>query len=239
MAKPDPPFATSSEHDQRRAREFGAGIHRVRAGRAAPPLAARAGITAKRWYEIERGETLPRYEEALAMTRVLNVTLADIHGDEWTQGETNVARKQYALDWGVVVPHGHGALSSAPTELRLNADGYEPPRRHDGTEWVFVVSGAVQLRVGHRSEGWPLYARQFTEFDASQPHTLRGLNGEPAVILRGMSVLGKIVHRLNEEDLRRGERQAGVSLSDERTRVDDVLGVWLTDRDPDDWAVYR
>lgn len=66
----------------------------------------------------------------------------------------------------------------------------ETPERHDGTEWVVVVSGRVGLRLGDDPKPMELARLSPLRFSASDIHDLSNLGETDALIIRRMSADG-------------------------------------------------
>ena len=55
------------------------------------------------------------------------------------------------------------------------------PRSHEGSEWIYVLSGHMRLVLG--DEDWVLGPGEVAEFDTQVPHWFGSTGGEPAEIL--------------------------------------------------------
>lgn len=88
--------------------------------------------------------------------------------------------------WAVSDPDvGHD-----PVVQTLRAGVRETPTRHDGTEWLLVVSGRVGLRLGDDPEPVELKNLTPVRFAASDLHNLSNLGEDDATVIRRMSAFG-------------------------------------------------
>jgi transcriptional regulator with XRE-family HTH domain len=88
--------------------------------------------------------------------------------------------------WQVTDPD----LAHDPVVQTIPPGVRETPERHDGTEWVLVVSGRIGLRLGDDPVPVELAPLSPVRFSASDIHDLSNLGDDDAVIVRRMSANG-------------------------------------------------
>jgi transcriptional regulator with XRE-family HTH domain len=88
--------------------------------------------------------------------------------------------------WLVTEPE----IGQDPVVQTLAPGRRETAKRHDGTEWLLPVSGAVGLRLGESPDPVALDLLRPLRFDATDVHGLVNLGDEPAVVVRRFSPTG-------------------------------------------------
>lgn len=172
-------------------------------------LAGRRGSMSRTRLAAETGidlGTLKRFEKNQVPTLPQLLRLADFLGiSPWEM--LGPRRFSWKRDQSVPVLREFGTWELLPTapsslnpvELELDPGAAEPEREHDGTEWLYVVRGSVELRL---AGGDPvrLVERDAVDFDGAIPHQVENLFDEPSIILRRMSAAGVVAH-LDEPSL--------------------------------------
>ncbi|OGF16714.1 MAG: hypothetical protein A2W00_14565 [Candidatus Eisenbacteria bacterium RBG_16_71_46] len=162
---------------------------RISRGLTLKDLEERGGISATHVSEIERGKASPTVGALGRIALALGLrpaTLVEPHVlPEVTVGRADERRNQ-RVQWGsamleALVPPVEGALLGA--QLMTLPIGREPAlaHRHEGEEWVTVVTGVAEIRVEER----PYVLRQgdSLHFRAHRPHSYANLASAPAVLL--------------------------------------------------------
>jgi transcriptional regulator with XRE-family HTH domain len=157
-------------------------------------LAAETGIDLGTLKRLEKNQ-VPTLAQLLRLTDFLGISPWEMLGSKrfsWKRDQTVPAVQEFGT-WELL-PTAPSFVN--PVELELDPGSAEPEREHDGTEWLYVVHGSVELRL---AGGDPIHLvqRDTIDFDGAIPHQVANLLDEPSIILRRMSVAGLTVH-LNE-----------------------------------------
>jgi transcriptional regulator with XRE-family HTH domain len=154
-------------------------------------LAETTGISKSTLSRLETGHRRPTLELLLALSRAYQVPLDDLVGapevgdprlrlhPARVKGRTVIplTRQRDGLQaWKIVVP-----ASTAEPELRT----------HDGSEWIYVLSGHLRLVLG--GQDWVLGPGEVAQFDTRVPHWFGGTGAEPAEVL---SIYGRPGERM-------------------------------------------
>ncbi len=152
-------------------------------------LARRAGLSKSYLSRIEDGDRQPSLASLLSLSQAFEVTLAALFAVPAAK-ETHcvVLRADAAL-----AQAGNG-LRYTPLSLPNGSRSIQPIRvvvpagredgdqyRHDGEEWLFVLSGTLRLALA--DETHTLYPGDTAHFDARVPHRLSALNGGDAELI--------------------------------------------------------
>ncbi|NLE97150.1 MAG: helix-turn-helix transcriptional regulator [Propionibacterium sp.] len=143
-------------------------------------LAAGAGLSASTLSRLESGKRQATLELLLPLTRLLGIRIDDLLPSEVPDPRV----RQEAIQMGgvTVVP-----LASESSPVRTYLTTFppvdEPPEltSHGGYEWLFVLDGALRLRVGPRD--LTLGPGEAAEFDTRHPHSLSAAGEAPARVL--------------------------------------------------------
>ncbi|MFT4044936.1 MAG: XRE family transcriptional regulator [Gordonia sp. (in: high G+C Gram-positive bacteria)] len=170
-------------------------IHRLNAGLTLAALAEQAGVTKSYLSKLERGRSSPSISVALRIAEVLGVDVAEVFADSVsTATDVVVERSTHRLratsaDLPVYDPVA--AIRSGkqmhpfivhPTQTT------EPPVRHPGEEFVYVLTGTAILTVNETDVN--LDAGDCAYFSAGDPHRLRSTSPQPASVLVVASMPG-------------------------------------------------
>lgn len=162
---------------------------RVSRGLTLKDLEARGGISATHVSEIERGKASPtvgalgRIAQALGMRPATLVEPMSRPDYCVMRAE---ARREMGVRWGLATLEPvtePGACAGIGAHLVTLPIGREPSlvHRHEGEEWVTVLSGVAEIRIGGRAmvlrEGDSLH------FRAHQTHAYSNLASSPATLL--------------------------------------------------------
>lgn len=162
---------------------------RVRHGWTLDELARRTGLSKSYLSRIEDGERQPSLASLLSLAQAYDVALAALFT------EPSAASKPCAvLRAGAVPPQQGNGLTYTPLSQREHAANMQPIRvlvsahreggemyRHDGEEWLFVLSGTLHLALA--DESYTLSPGDAAHFDARVPHRLSALGGSDAEII--------------------------------------------------------
>jgi len=173
------------------AAELGRRIKLLRIGRGMTlkDLEERGGISATHVSEIERGKASPTVGALGKIAAALGLRPATLVEPQ-PLPEVSVRRadeaSDYPLQWGgativpLAEPTQNAALGLHLFTLPIARDVLLQ-HRHDGEEWVTVLSGVAELRV----EGRPYVLREgdSLHFHATHPHSYANLGSAPATLL--------------------------------------------------------
>ncbi|MDX6228902.1 MAG: hypothetical protein QOI76_2292 [Frankiales bacterium] len=155
-------------------------------------LASSTGISKSTLSRLENGQRRPTLELLLALSHAYRVPLDDLvaapeEGDPRirlrpgsVKGRTVIplTREPRGVQaWKIVIP-----ISKATPELRA----------HDGSEWIYVLSGHMRLVLGDQDS--VLGPGDVAEFDTRVPHWFGSTGDEPAEIL---SIYGRPGERMH------------------------------------------
>lgn len=162
---------------------------RVSRGLTLKDLEARGGISATHVSEIERGKASPTVGALGRIAQALGMRPATLV-DPMSAPEVSIlradARSALRVQWGLATLEPvteAGVCTSLGAHLVTLPIGREPSlvHRHEGEEWVNVLSGVVEIRIENRTvvlrEGDSLH------FRAHRMHAYSNLASSPAVLL--------------------------------------------------------
>lgn len=150
-------------------------------------LAERSGLSTPFLSRLESGDRQPSIAAVLTLARVFGVpmgSLFEIRQDDESCLVIRVGER--------TTHHGNGIdylpLSGASrfnlqpmramiSPLRQGSERYQ----HEGEEWLYVLSGRLQLCVGDRE--YELETGDAAHFDSRQPHRLNALDGHEAEVI--------------------------------------------------------
>ncbi|HWL54558.1 MAG TPA: XRE family transcriptional regulator [Chthoniobacteraceae bacterium] len=154
-------------------------------------VATRAGITKSTLSKIETGQISTPISTLLTIASTLGVRLADFVREEnpekrWTftpKGKgrllvRNGSRFGYAYE-GLAVDFPDRLVE--PFLLTINPSDQAGVFRHEGHEFVYMLSGHVEFTVG--SERFEMKEGDFLYFDSTLEHQTRLIGAEPARFL--------------------------------------------------------
>lgn len=148
---------------------------RARRGLTLTEVAAATGISKSTLSRLETGQRRPSLELLLPLARMYRVSLDDLVGAPET-GDPRVRLRPRRVNGRTVV-----ALTRQPGErhawkILVPRAASEPKlTAHDGSSWMYVLSGRIRLIVGDRDV--ILDAGEVAEFDTRTPHWF-GAEGE-------------------------------------------------------------
>jgi transcriptional regulator with XRE-family HTH domain len=165
---------------------------RLRALRAAKgwtldELAERSGLSKPFLSRLESGSRLPSIAAVLTLARVYGVpmgTLFDSHQEDESclviHAHNTIVRRGNGIEY--LPLSGASRFNLQPmraliSPLRPGAERYQ----HEGEEWLYVISGRLELQVGERE--YELDTGDAAHFDSRQPHRLDALDGKAAEVI--------------------------------------------------------
>lgn len=171
----------------------GAQLRRLRTERGLTlvELAASTGISTSTMSRLENGQRRPTLELLLPIARAHKVPLDDLIGlpDEVDPRIRLQARR---VRGRTVVPLSRTGAVQA-WKIGIPARDEKPDlRRHEGSEWLYVISGELRLILGDRD--LVLRAGEAAEFDTQRPHWFGGTGRSRTEIISLFNRAGARVH---------------------------------------------
>lgn len=154
-------------------------------------LAGRAGISVSTLSRLESGKRQASLELLLPLTRQLGVRIDDLL--ETPDPDPRVRRRAIRRDGMTIAP-----LTREESEVRAFKITYLPgaPERelqvHEGHEWLYVLSGRLQLALGEQE--LVLTRGEAAEFDTTTPHRMRAVGSRPAEVVSIFNTVGERLH---------------------------------------------
>lgn len=161
---------------------------RERAGLSVRELARRIGVSASLLSQVERGLAQPSVGTLWAVVTALELSLDNLFASERSPDRPAVVQRaetRAALELGGGVvwerlttshdPDADFAFVTYPPGADSGAD--EPPTRHQGREYGYVISGRLRIEVG--DETLELGPGDAVAFGSQTPHRFRALGDEP------------------------------------------------------------
>ncbi len=179
---------TQSELTQTEMSRLGARLRDLRNGRGwtLDELAQQSGLSKSYLSRIEDGERQPSLASLLSLTQAYGVALAALFAEE--------NRHCTVLRAGSLPAQQGNGLTYTPLSQPERAAAMQPIRvtvparregdemyRHDGEEWLFVLSGTLRLALA--DEVHTLRPGDAAHFDARVPHRLSALHGTDAELI--------------------------------------------------------
>lgn len=169
---------------------------RLRAARQArnltlAELASRAQISTSTLSRLESGKRQATLELLLPITRVLGIGIDDLLKREVP--DPRVRRPVVRRDGLTIAPLSpeHSAIDTY--KITYSATDTLPALRvHDGFEWLYVIQGALRLRLGERD--LVLSPGEAAEFDTRIPHAMSAHGDRPAQIISIFNESGAHIH---------------------------------------------
>lgn len=169
---------------------------RLRATRAAKGLtletvATEAGMSVSTLSRLESGKRQASLELIIPLAQVLNVGLDDLV--KQPPRDPRVQQHEMKREGMTIVP-----LTTELSQIRTYKityhpiDDLRPLRKHEGYEWLFVLSGRLRLRLGEQD--LVLTRGQAAEFDTSTPHAMSADGNRDAVIISIFNHAGERMH---------------------------------------------
>jgi transcriptional regulator with XRE-family HTH domain len=161
---------------------------RERAGLSVRELARRIGVSASLLSQVERGLAQPSVGTLWAVVTELDLSLDSLFASQRTPERAAVvqraeSRPALELRGGVVWerltashdPDADFAFVTYPPGADSGAD--EPPTRHQGREYGYIISGRLQIEVG--TETLELGPGDAVAFGSQTPHRFRAIGDDP------------------------------------------------------------
>jgi transcriptional regulator with XRE-family HTH domain len=181
----EPPETTLEPSDDQRIAAL-IRSHRLRRNLTLAQLSELSGISVAHLSRLENGQRTPTVRLLLQLARALGVPLGALVGESPAQDAVYVSRSGDRH----TIASGDMALQSLSdpalrwlqaVELSLLPGRLGEPAAHTGEEWVYVLSGAIEVDVNGSTSS--LAAGDAIHFRADMTHALRNPHEEAATVL--------------------------------------------------------
>jgi transcriptional regulator with XRE-family HTH domain len=164
---------------------------RVDRGMTLAGVAAATGISKSTMSRLETGQRRPTLELLLALSHVYRVSLDDLVAAP-EEGDPRLRLKPSHIKGRTVIPLTRHPNGMQAWKIVIPTSKVTPrPRAHDGSEWIYVLSGHLRVVLG--GEDWILGPGDVASFDTLVPHWFGSTGDEPAEIL---SIFGRPGERM-------------------------------------------
>nr|WTB31049.1 XRE family transcriptional regulator [Streptomyces sp. NBC_00830] len=158
-------------------------------------VAERTGISISTLSRLEGGQRRPNLDLLLPLAHVYRVALDDLIGAPPT-GDPRVHVKPIRNNGTTFVPLTRGRAPVEAFKMVLPPLRIAPKpslRTHGGYEWLYVLTGAIDLTLGTTTTR--VHASEAAEFDTRTPHALTSADQDVAAeVLALFSTSGKQLH---------------------------------------------
>lgn len=160
--------------------------YRLRRNLTLTQLSELSGISAGHISRLENGDRTPTVRLLLQLARALGVSLGALVGESAEQDTVYVSRGGDRH----TIAAGDASLQSLSdpalrwlqvVELTLPPGRVGEPAAHPGEEWVYVISGAIEVDVSGSASS--LAAGDAVHFRSDVPHALRNPSEQGATVL--------------------------------------------------------
>lgn len=155
-------------------------------------LAVSTGISKSTLSRLENGQRRPTLELLLALSHAYRVPLDDLVAAP-EEGDPRIRLKPGSVKGRTVIP-----LTREPGGVQAwkivipTSKVIAEPRAHEGSEWIYVLSGHLRLLLGEQDS--VLGPGDVASFDTEIPHWFGSAGDEPAEIL---SIYGRRGERMH------------------------------------------
>lgn len=164
---------------------------RTSAGLSLDDVARRAHLSASTVSRIETGHRTLGLDVLVPLARALSVSLDDLL-DTTTSDDVVIRPQPSRWDKATVWQLTRPGSPFAAIKMRIEPTRTRPEQRvHPGHDWLFVLSGRVELLLGERHI--EIAAGEAAEFATMTPHAVAALGG-PADVLMVLDPHGRTAH---------------------------------------------
>ena len=174
--------------------QVGPRLKRIRAQRGVTltDLSDRTGISTSTLSRLENGQRRPSLELLLPLAQAYRVPLDDLVGAPEV-GDPRIRLKPRRVKGRTVLPLTRGPGAIQAWKIVIPADQSTPsPRVHDGSEWLYVLTGRMRLVLG--DQDLVLGVGEAVEFDTTVPHWFGSTGEGPAEVLSLFGRPGERMH---------------------------------------------
>ena len=169
-------------------------LKRIRLQRAVTltDLAERTGISKSTLSRLENGQRRPSLELLLPLAQTYRVPLDDLVGAPEV-GDPRIRLKPRRVKGRTVLPLTRDPGGIQAWKIIIPANQSTPnPRVHEGSEWLYVLSGRLRLILG--DQDLVLGVGEAVEFDTTVPHWFGSTGAGPAEVLSLFGRPGERMH---------------------------------------------
>jgi len=144
-------------------------------------LAAKTGISKSTLSRLETGQRKPSLELLLPIAQAHQVALDELVGAPET-GDPRIRPKARKRNGRIVIPLSENTTGLKAWKVLIPPERGEPElRKHDGYEWLYVLSGNMRLILGEHDI--TMGTGEVAEFDTKLPHWFGPADDQPVEIL--------------------------------------------------------
>lgn len=154
-------------------------------------LAAKTGISKSTLSRLESGQRKPSLELLLPLAEVHHMPLDELVGAP-PAGDPRVRTRPRTRNGRLVFPLTQHSGGMAVWKVVIPPERERKLRTHAGYEWLYVLSGEMQLVLGEHDI--TMRAGEVAEFDTRLPHWFGPAGDEPVEILSVHSTQGNRMH---------------------------------------------
>lgn len=174
--------------------EIGPRLRRLRSqqGVTLTALSNITGISTSTLSRLETGQRRPSLELLLALSQAYRVPLDELVGAP-DVGDPRIRLKPRRVSGRTVLPLTQHPGGVQAWKIIIPRSQSKPdPRAHEGTEWLYVISGKMRLILGARD--LVLGVGEVAEFDTRVPHWFGSTGEESAEVLSLFGRHGERMH---------------------------------------------
>jgi len=154
-------------------------------------LAAKTGISKSTLSRLESGQRKPSLELLLPLAEVHHMPLDELVGAPPAR-DPRVRTRPRTRNGRLVFPLTQHSGGMAVWKVVIPPERERKLRTHAGYEWLYVLSGEMQLVLGEHDI--TMRAGEVAEFDTRLPHWFGPAGDEPVEILSVHSTQGNRMH---------------------------------------------
>ncbi len=173
--------------------EVGPRLRRIRErrGLTLTALAAKTGISKSTLSRLESGQRKPSLELLLPLAEAHHLPLDELVGAPRI-GDPRVRARPRTRNGRLVYPLTGQSSGTAVWKVVIPPEQERKLRTHPGYEWLYVLSGEMQLILGEHDI--TTHAGEVAEFDTRVPHWFGPTGDEPVEILSVHGSHGERMH---------------------------------------------
>ncbi|WP_345493341.1 helix-turn-helix domain-containing protein [Nocardia callitridis] len=148
-------------------------------------LGDKVGLSSTQLSRIESGTRQASVGTLIEIARAFGVSLSELVADEERASPFQVfrlaERKPRNTANGILTPLSGRYPGLEAVHLTILASAEAPTAQHVGEEWLYVLTGMVQVAIGATT--LTLEPGDAVHFPSHAPHSLRGIDNQPAEVL--------------------------------------------------------
>ena len=153
---------------------------REQRGMTLTAVAAKTGISKSTLSRLESGQRKPSLELLLPLAEVYHLPLDQLVGAP-AVGDPRVRTRPRTRNGRLIYPLTQQATAMAVWKVVIPPQNERKLRTHPGYEWLYVLSGEMQLIIGEHD--LTMGPGEVAEFDTRLPHWFGPTGDEPVEIL--------------------------------------------------------